>query len=412
MLSKWSDSFLPLLAKCLGPAVLARIDHTNVKADSGSAIHRHLELRAEVGYEAAMAGLEQTIAEYGLDEVEASIAAARCRHFTWTPPPGAIAEIALAWDELDDYEVKPIRGGQGKYAVTDYLRAPGTIDIIFSEPEPLILTEGGQPICPKGSVLWVCDYKTGVDTWVDPIETNWQLRSAAIKAAKWTGAREVMPAVIYVGRGEGTWDVASRIWDLDRIERVRKQVFDLHARADTARPENLTLVEGYHCRYCPAATSCPAKMATVTTLLTEPKPIARLDAQRARQLAEVLPLVRDMAAKADETLRQYVRENGPIDMGGGRFWGPVATRRDVLLPKVWVPLLQKALGQFASHAIKIEKAALGRAIAAQHEHMGMKRAKSIAMRSILSEAGKLGGILSEPCEKWILYRKQDEEDNE
>lgn len=410
-LSNRSDSGLPLFAKCLGPAVFRAVQHISSAADSGSAIHKHMEHRALHGYEAAMKLLEQTVLEYDLSEVERDIAMARCRHFNFQPPAGSIPEIALAWDlSLDEPDVIRVEGGQGSYKTGWRIGAPGTIDLLFSEPDPLVWKRD-RAYCPQGSMLWVCDYKTGSETWVDPIERNWQLKSAAIKAAQWTGAEQVVPAIIYAGRGEGIWDVA-KPWDMDRIEEARREVFELHDRISSATVDSVTLVEGYHCQWCPALTSCPAKLSSVHTLLGRSiDDMEPINAETAMQMANTLPIIRSMVDRSNLALRAWVREHGPIAVGGGRFWGPRQKRTETMLPSVAIPILQQALGSYMNAAITISKSGLNKAIDAYQQASGLKKgARAAGMRDILSRVGKEGGLVSQRREEWCFYREGDVED--
>lgn len=402
-LSQSSDSRLPLLSKCLGSVVLRGFGNTGPKADMGSGIHAHMEDRARFGLETALARLEQTMSEFDLDDKERDIAIARCRHFTFLPPSGSIAEVALAWNTLGG--VVEIEGGKGVYATIEDVGGPGTVDLIFSEPNPLTV-QFDRPRCDEDSVLWVCDYKSGSDVWVSPIETNWQLKSAAAKAAKWTGAKRVVPAIIYVGKGDGIWDIGE-MWDAERIDFETKEVHSLHSRIASATQDNVKLVEGAHCRYCPSVTSCPAKLSSVAAITGSDYQM-QLDPESAKKLAETLPVVKDIVRRSEAALRAYVEENGAIDMGDGLEFGLVRKARDYLVPKIWIPLLQKALGRYAYSAITITKAGVDRAVEEQHYDMGLKRAKAISMRSILSEAGKRGGILSEHYDALELHRKAEQ----
>ncbi|MFA5053781.1 MAG: DUF2800 domain-containing protein [Parcubacteria group bacterium] len=413
-LSNRSDSGLPILAKCLGPAVFRTVEHLSAPADSGSAIHKHMEHRALHGYEKAMQMLEQTVSDYDLNEVERDIAMARCRHFNFQPPEGSIAEIALAWNTSidDEPDVVCVSGGQGRYETRWRVGAPGTIDLLFAEPEP-IFWRGDRPRCPSNSTLWVCDYKTGSETWVDPVERNWQLKSAAVKAAQWTGAETVVPAIIYVGRGEGIWDVVETPWDEERLREVREQVFELHAKICSATPETVKLVEGYHCQWCPAITSCPVKIHSVQTLLgmsmDEIEP--GISTEMAIQMANTLPIIRSMVGKSESALKAWVREHGPIPVGNGRYWGPRQKRTETMLPSVAIPILQKALGSYMNAAITISKSGLNKAIDAYQEASGLRKgARAAAMRDILVRVGKEGGLVSKPREEWCFYREGDVED--
>lgn len=84
----------------------------------------------------------------------------------------------------------------------------------------------------RGGRIWLCEIKTGDEANVPPVERNWQLRGAALMAARWTGATRVIPAIVFVNAAEcaeavrvgrvyeGRWEVGAPLdaVALDKIE--------------------------------------------------------------------------------------------------------------------------------------------------------------------------------------------------
>jgi len=415
-LTELSDSRLPILFKCLGPGYLQTSKHLSAPADAGHAIHAQLDARVKFGPAQAFAMIDEIVDEYDLPEIEAEIAKARCRSFEWNPPAGSGSELGLAW-QVEGTKCKPVlvKGGAGSYTLPEGVGSPGTIDLIFSEPEPLIW-ENGLATCPKGSVLWVCDYKSGSEVWVDPVHRNAQVASGVAKAAVWTGAEQAIPAIIYIKRGEGIWEVEDEPWDMLKIKDAMRSIFELHTKIHEARSAKTKppLVEGEHCRYCPSIAYCPAKAASVRSLVKAhtPKAPVVITQTDAAKLAQMYPVLSDLVRKLDEALKAYVREHGPIDIGGGKEYGFVEGVTDTLHPNVWLDLLKERLGDEALDAFKVTKAGVKGAIKAHHEKFNIERQQAAWMRDLMNTAKVQGGVTTEKKETLKVYRKPETETEE
>lgn len=417
-LTEESDSKLPMLSKCIGPAVLVTTRSVSGKATIGTAIHRHLELRAMKGVVSALAMLDETIDEFDLSEIEVAIAKSRCRSFRFEPPRGAGAELALAWRiDGDSAEVVKVRGGQGEYALPANVWAPGTIDIIYAAPEPL-LWQDGRATCPDVSTLWVIDYKTGDDTWVDPVERNAQLANGAAKAAIWTGASRVVPAILHVERGDGILEAVREPWDADRISAAMWSTFDLHERIHAARqasPDEVRsmLIEGYYCRYCPSLAYCPIKAERVRNLLSLGTGEGALESVEAAKLAMMLPQIQDLARHMEQVVKAHVLEHGPIDVGNGRYYGPQTKQRDLIVGAPMFKLLADKLGKdVALDAITITKSNIDAAIKRDHDARNIKRKRAAVMREVLAAGYSVEAIRKESYEKWGLFKPGEEEEDD
>lgn len=409
-LTELSDSSLPTVTKCIGPAVLRRANRINAAAVMGTAIHKHHELRAKVGVEMALAMLDETLDEFELSDMHASIARARCRNSTFEPPLGCGAELALAWRiDGDEAEVVKVRGGQGSYELPDGVGAPGTIDLIYAEPEPL-QWDRGQATCPPDSTLHVLDYKTGEDAWVDPITHNAQLASAAAKAAYWTGATRVIPEILFLENRTHWWDRVDRPWDTDRIDKAMWSTFKLHTKIHECRQRSSIhseLVEGYHCRFCPSLAYCPLQGDKIRNLMSlkVDRPEGPLNAAEVSRVAAMVPIVRELGAWCDDMVKAYAREHGPIDVGAGRLYGPRSRPVDVLDPRKMWPIIVEVLGDADApyDAVQMRKTYLDKAIRHSHARKGISRQKAGALRRILAMGHDSGAIEKEEQERWGIY---------
>lgn len=419
-LTEQSDSRLPILFKCIGSALLQTTDSISPQGEAGSAIHEQLEARVKYGPAAAYAMIDEIVDKYDLSEIDGEITKARCRSFEFNPPEGSGAELALAWDlRKDKPEVIKVKGGKGSYQVIEGVGAPGTIDLVFAEPEPLYW-EDGVARCPPGSVLWVCDYKSGADTWVQPVHRNAQVASAAAKAAIWTGAVSVIPAIIYVRKGEGIWEVVDEPWDLQKLAEVAMSVTNLHNRIAEARDAGVEksisqFVEGQHCRYCDSLAYCPVKSESIRSIVSShtivpkakrvPKPLSD---EEASQLASVFPILKDLVIRVKEVLEAHADEHGDIQVGEGLVHGPVKSQRKKWDPEVALPILQDRLGDEHAHkCLKLSSSKVDEQIQSYHKDLGIDRQRAKWKREIESAVEAAGGISKVDHVEYRIHKRAD-----
>lgn len=461
----FSGSGYGRVRKCAPSAVLWRVRHETGRDAVGSAVHEHLCDRARHGVSYAMERIVAVCQAWRLSEKETGIVISRCRSFEWSPPRGALAEIALCL--CREWRVVTVKGGRGVYEVPADGLVPLTIDVMWSEPEPLIWPpcsacnggevkfverEGGvlepcyscdvckntgcaAPICPEGSTLFVADYKTGSETHVDPIESNAQLDLAALVAARWTGAQLVMPVVIFVGKGEGQWDVPAYSYDEQKLEELERELARVlgaveRERENLAQRLPLAVTEGGHCTYCEAQHLCPAKTAMVRSALDgelvghDAK--ALTDEQRVKA-AHALPLLDGVAKRLRALLRADVDARGDIPLGDGNVWGPYKKELRTIDPQIGVEALvevladdiegaggdpdedaeeagKRAEAEARKHAVGALKITLSGddiedAVAGAHEKHGLKKKKASSVRRVFGVMAEKGG-LGKRVETW------------
>jgi hypothetical protein len=410
-----SGSALNGVNACAGSAALPKIAHTGAKADAGSAFHDHARDRTTMTPGDAAARIAEHAERWRLDEVSASILAARARSWEWQPPPGTLSEVALGL--FEDGSVHLVTGGRGTYQAIpphhhNALRVATRVDFFWAEPHPLVA--GRPPQCPPGSLLWGCDLKTGSDTWVEPVEHNLQALAAAVLPALWTGARAAVPAIVYPGPGQGEWDVPPAPLDYAGILRGRDLLLEIVARANEQRTRAirqlpLALTEGGHCTWCDSAIYCPAKVASLKEYLGNPRPFeaVELTADEAVRVAQLLPAFERFAKSAREALERRVDAHGvPIPMGDGTVWGPEVKPKKTIDPVLGFQAVKAAVGEEIANAsldIKITETGIRRAVKALHARTGVTKQGAATVRAIFRElraADAIGSRTETTYHRW------------
>jgi len=377
-----------------------------------------MQERAEIGVDAAVERLPSLIKKWGLSEREGAFLEARLMKFEWSPPPHSIGELALAL--FEDGRVERTVGGRGRYPELEAggrlegAILAGQLDVMWSEPEPLDLSDPAHPRCPPGSVLWVPDYKFGLDAHVDPIEVNLQAHANAVMAAKWTGARFVVPAVLYVKPPKGDWDAPATAWGpkdiADAEARVRKTL--AARRAQIARMlcgEELDgFTEGEWCTFCPGMLSCPAKvsmMRLTAGLAAAGAPLDLTDDEAAWWAAR-LTLIESLTSRAREHLKaRVIRTGRNIPLGNGLEWGPVEVSQSRIVPHVALPIIRQELGDLKIDDVtKISRKAIEDAVREEHLRQGIKRQLSKTMGRIMGKIRDAGGLEKEPAQQFKAHR--------
>ena len=312
----------------------------------GRAIHRLLQARTdreEVG--------EERFGElYQLDADDAGRLAFLAAHLRLPVPAGALAEVPLGY--WPDGSARRVEGGAGSYRDDGQILS-GTVDAMWAEPGGIQVINGSAVVVDYTSTLWIVDWKTGAEEHVPPIDRNWQLRGAAVLAARWTGARRVIPAICYVnaaecaeavreGRAyEGRWEVGAPL-DAAALDEIEREMRAVLARARGDRDANQVesvgdraghrgvgteqggdaevraggsdlgdrhvqnggdrghdqqrgaLILGPHCDHCPARGACPALAREAVTLLGALKDLTE---EEAGWLEDLIDRVRDKAKR-------------------------------------------------------------------------------------------------------------------
>ena len=380
-------SQLGLVAACPGSASLHRYAREGDRAPTlGRAIHALLEDMTDGSFcRGEPYEPEKLAAMFELDADDAGRLAFLAAHLRLPVPPGALAEVPLGY--WPDGSVRRVEGGAGSYRDDGQILS-GTIDAMWAEPEPLWTMDGmtdrggGAPswCCPGRSTLWIVDWKTGAEEHVPPIDRNWQLRGAAVLAARWTGAQRVIPAICYVNAAEcaeavregrvyaGRWEVGAPL-DAAALDEIEREMLAVLARARGEGDANLreqarradgaggsaqsdgdgegldagggrvagerrpSLVLGPHCDHCNARGACPALAREAVTLLgaLEERDDEDRESDRGAEHHR-----EDAAGDERELARRDFRgglQAGPADAGGAQAveaTGVVRWRRELV----------------------------------------------------------------------------------
>ena len=404
---------------CPGSAVLPRIGSTSTKADIGSALHEFNAIRGEHGKMAADEQGDAIADRWSLEGKDRAVFFARARSLDLGIPDGALFEQPLCLRA--DGTVEPITGGRGEYHVPDDAIVAGTLDILFATPEPI--QDGAW--CPRDSVLWAADLKTGDDAYVPPIARNWQARVSALLGARWTGADVVVPAIVFPSTTGSSWDVPmqhGRPVPLRRkeLEQIDADVRALHSTV-MAQAERVAagkvpkLVTGTHCTYCPARAGCPAHVSEARSLIAGELGLTMgpLTREQAVKAAGLLGPARAAVKALEEALRAHVEAFGPLPLPDGKVYGPTTVEDTTYhtrgtyqaMIEEFEPIVGAELAdQIASNAFKATKGSIYDAIDEAHTFAGMKRQKKNAFERIVSTPGVV--TKEQSVRWWAHYPKE------
>lgn len=408
-------SGLQQAAICPGSAVLPRIGSTSVKADIGSALHEVNATRGEHGKQMASGQCDTIADRWNLEGKDRAIFFARARSLDLGIPEGALFEVPLCLRA--DGSVEPVTGGQGAYNVPDDCIVAGTIDILFADPDPI---QDGL-WCPRGSVLWAADLKTGDDAHVAPIARNWQARASALLGARWTGAEAVVPAIVFPNANGSSWDVPTeqgkptplRAKDLATIDAdLRELHATVMAQAERVDAGKLPkLVTGTHCTYCRARAGCPAHVSETRALIAGSSGLTSgpLTREQAIQAAGLLGPARAALKSVEDALRAHVEAFGAVPLPDGKVFGPTSTEESTYHPQEalqamideFEPLVgEDKAREYATNALTVNKAGIYDAIDEVHTFAGVKRQKKNAFERIASTPGV---VTKEPTIRWSAH---------
>lgn len=350
-----SPSSLGRVAACLPSEILP---HTLVVAgaltERGTVAHSFLETVLSLAkFHSLEEAVEIALAE-APEEHRPYLEAIDVAALPAAEPEAYVAEVSFA------YDVKTGKSRElGRRMRRDDVQAArkageiaGTIDILGAAPEAAV----------------VLDYKTGRG-FVEKAETNWQLGAYGLMAARALGLPGVVRGALRV------LENSNPFFDLDTMDASSVDVFEAKLRNLVRRRdgaiaraiENLrekrpllegapSFVEGPHCKYCPAFSSCPTK----TKHLIE---LARDGAVDPREL--VLPEWNEELAAAawkkvalgyalldrmKSALKDYAAEH-PFSLGDGMMVGPNECVSEPLIATKLREPLEKTFGPVVAAAV-------------------------------------------------------------
>ena len=338
-----SASKLQTASICPPSATLPGIKSLNDAAEAGTWKHRFLQLITE--------GKSQTEALLSVpsewraacEAIDVDALAPHLAHLS--------AEVALAYN---------VERGYTRLLGRDIEREYGA----------LLDTEVAMSIDYAGvhdDVVVVVDLKTGRGRVPAP-RNNWQLKTNALALARLYSRERAVICLALAPEGQDA-----------RWESVELDGFDLEAHAyelrglrhrieATVGDPNRGMISGDHCRYCPARFSCPAQVAMVQRLASEPDRWASetrelLTPQTAALAWQRIKVVRRLLEGIEAGIYSLATET-PLDLGNGTTLRLVESTRESIDGDLAWPILEEALGVNARIAasMDVSKTSIKRAL--------------------------------------------------
>lgn len=259
-----------------------------------------------------------------------------------------------------------------------------------------------------GDEVVVIDYKTG--RMVEKAQDNPQLLTGAALVEDAFGLNlPVSGCILYLWDGFSHFDRAS--WDALDLDAHRSVMIQTASRLQS---KDATVRTGRWCRYCPAFSSCPAKVAMVRAAAEGKLQASFADALlhgKADLAVQTLVDLKSLVGALHSQLQSYVEGRGPIDMGSGNVWGPRTSKpREQLDGKAVYQMLKDSLGaEVALSAVSLEssKKALREALSPVAKSKGVPLAK--LERDALEVLRKSGGVtLTNPSITYDVHPEHKE----
>jgi hypothetical protein len=156
------------------------------------------------------------------------------------------------------------------------------------------------------------------------------------------------------------------------------------------------LAEGPWCKYCPAFSSCPAKVALACASVNAP---AELTLEVAAKAWLRMKEVRQVMDRMEETLKEYAREQ-PVPLGNGMVLAPVESSRDELdgakvyatMAKLYGPEVAQASVDLDASKKSLDRGV--RMVAEQLKTKGEKATLKDLNAKALEAVRQAGGVLT------------------
>ena len=368
-------SSLERAGRCVGSAILPRVDEVTDAASRGLAIHTFLARVAEVGREEALGEVSEEFRP---------VCAAIDLDVLPTSALEVIAELAVAYDPESGAARELGRNIGRRYPPAGPGEFVGTADIVTL----------------SAAEVFVADFKTGHGL-ITPAKENPQLRFLGLAAARLFGRRQLRVSLIRIAE-DGTPFFDSADLDALELDAIEEEVRDLARRLDQAK-DLLTLGEpppvttGIHCRRCPSLVYCPGQTALVKKLGGHPEAVAdeivaALTPEQAATAWARMKVVEEVLRRTREALYAYARDNG-IHLPNGVVVGEVETHRRQLDGRLAFEVLERLHGHDVARAavdVEASQASIERALRGVAEATGEKLAK--LKRRVMAELEQVGAV--------------------
>lgn len=411
MAVKITGSKLHRVWKCPASAVLPQAERDQSASeparDKGKAIHAYLENVKAKGRDAALAEAPEDLRPLldALDLENLPVHLACEVAFAWNWRTSSARELGRGLDRAYDSA-----GVDWSYEIPCTLDVVGVQDMGTAE----LANEGGAIKLRRG---YVGDYKSGHSKYPAP-DLFGQTLLGALCVRSVYGCDDVVVELIHI-HDNGSHHAARRTvneWDLDVFEREVAHAMEVATTAEfegwpNPYEQDPTPVEGSHCQWCDAFTSCPAKLALVRSipehLLTmgvRPDPesgaltltpgvISVRNAAASWMMAE---RIQDIINRIKEEICS-IGAFDPIPLPDGREIGHVHTERRSLNGRIAAEVLERRYGREERDkrvSISVSMSELRFAVSS-HLKQGEKietKAKTGVYDGLLAEIERLGGL--------------------
>jgi hypothetical protein len=373
-----TGSALDRLEHCPASQALPHVHVQSEDGARGTALHRFLELIGN-GQVGALSKIPEEYRE-AASSIDLNIPTL---HGVWQH------EVAYAYN-LKTSHARLLGNGIGRdYSGCSDDEIPGTIDAASTFNR-----------C-------VTDYKfDGWDATCLPAETNPQTLLAALCLSKAWGLGEMHASIIHF-RADGSHWKESATYDqlsLDlfeaRLQEMARQVDEAHATVASGRVPEVS--RGEWCRWCPAASSCPAitsliRAATDAPTATADDLLSAITPATAGRAYKRLKEVEDVVKRVRNALYLYASEHD-VDLGDGQVYGAVRSERRTIDARVARKVLADRFGpEVAETACDFEtsQAAIERAlkpVIAAAKKEGQKVTAKAVKEAALDAIEAAGGI--------------------
>lgn len=377
-----TGSSLDRIALCPASAALPQITEVDDNEESakhrGSAVHKFLERVAAAGREAALAEVDPKHRER-CESINTAKLADRLKLST---------EVALAYNWREDTAriLTPI--APRAYEVSDD-EVPATLDLAAHDAGSRRVYSG--------------DYK-GPRAWLPAPESSMQLGLGALALARIYDADEAEVEYIRIlDQGEprrfnATLDAFGLEAAAARIRATLGLVSEMRSAYEAGHVPNV--VDGAHCRYCPARMMCPAKTAGMRAVLTGERRISLrepITPENASKFYAMVRTAKDLLAQAEATAYAYAKLT-PIKVrdeedGSIRYFGELTRPGNDVLDgaKAHLVLAKKYGAEAANAAVTMDvtKKSIGDAV---KKHKPADATQKAEIESIIEEIDALGGI--------------------
>lgn len=367
-MSNPTASALARIIACPGSEALPHINRTSEYAEAGTWRHWYLEHVGKLGSEKALEGVPDHYKPM-CDEIDLE-----------GLPTSLAMELAFAYNWRTGEARELGRGLHRNYSMCGPDDIAGTIDALG-------LTD---------DAIYVGDFKGWA---LVKARENAQLLFAALCATKVFDHDKAIMEIINV-RGGHNWrsKATADIFDLGAFAEKLKTTMLIVEQVKGGATLNPAVVEGDHCRYCPAYDSCPAK-TKMLLVMAGGQSLPTLNRDGARKAYETWKAMKKLTDVAGSRLYAYAEHN-TIDLGDGLVFGSHETLSNESIDgDVAYELIRKRLGQkYADKAVtrKATKGNLTNAIRLAKKDSVISGTQKREVESILTELRASGAATRQP----------------